>query len=898
MRCVGDVANGAQLDTSTPGPHDFTVAATDTAGNTTTQVVSYTVSLGACVPAFDGITAWLPGDRSTEELVTGTQAIWTGPDAYVDGRVGQGFSVGTGRSISLPFQQAGPFTLQAWVQTPDRLQPESSGILSTGTTNEAATSLQLELDGNGNYQWNVGDRQLAVLIGPATGAFQHLAMTYDGSTIATYLNGQLVETDLWIGSPGLGFHILNVGIDRDGIRSFNGAVDEVEVFGRALSAAEIYQTFLTGAAGFCKDQAPVAIPAASPNPAEATGPGGATVTLDGAQSSDPDSDPLSYTWREGSTALGAGRTLSVPLSIGSHTITLTVDDGRRKSSSSGVTVVVRDTTPPSLSGVPSGMFLEATGSQGATATWSPVAIDIVDNIVDVVCAPASGRMFPVGTTTVSCSSTDAHGNTASATFDIVVRDTTAPTLSGVPANIIAEATSAAGAVVTWPSPVAVDTVDGSLTVTCVTPSGTTFPLGASNVSCSATDIHGNSASAGFIVTVRDTTGPHLTLPTRVIAEATSPLGAAVSFTATATDVVSGAAPVTCAPASGSGFAIGSTSVSCFATDWTGNVATDAFNVVVVDTTAPAVRITSPSPDALLSGSTMDVVLEASDAIGVTAVTVNGVAATMIGGTQQSSTWRATVPILLPVAPGGVVRADARAFDVAGNVGIGSLLVDNDGIPSVMDRSSPEGPDLSDRYSNAFDNGATAGTLARGGWTMRLSNAPSIGGVRAAISGSGTVAKISACVGPAKEVKLDAVGETADVTCDRTTGTITVKAISASPQIELREQLVNGLWQQFNLRTGQSVSVGSPATASAQNVGSVEVYLLRIDDDGRETIVGSYQLDPNASVDVSALQATPGEDRVRFNVLRGNVPVRVGALRRTLKPGQEETLPIRPLQRND
>ena len=61
----------------------------------------------------------------------------------------------------------------------------------------------------------------------------------------------------WAGSPDLGFHVLNVGIDRDGMRPFTGLVDEVQVFNRALSAGEVAQTFQAGASGLC-DSAPAA----------------------------------------------------------------------------------------------------------------------------------------------------------------------------------------------------------------------------------------------------------------------------------------------------------------------------------------------------------------------------------------------------------------------------------------------------------------------------------------------------------------------------------------------------------------------------------------------------------------------------------------------------------------
>jgi hypothetical protein len=79
--------------------------------------------------------------------------------------------------------------------------------------------------------------------------------------------------------------------------------------------------------------------------------------------------------------------------------------------------------------------------------------------------------------------------------------------------------------------------------------------------------------------VTDTTAPVLTLPAPIVA-ATSVSGAIVTYLASAVDLVDGARPVSCTPASGSAFAIGTTSVSCSASDTRGNTATGSFVVTV------------------------------------------------------------------------------------------------------------------------------------------------------------------------------------------------------------------------------------------------------------------------------------------------------------------------------
>ena len=158
---------------------------------------------------------------------------------------------------------------------------------------------------------------------------------------------------------------------------------------------------------------------------------------------------------------------------------------------------------------------------------------------------ASVSAFPVGTTTVECSATDAHGNSATGSFTITVRDTIPPTLH-LPAHVIVEATGPSGALVDFTA-TATDLVDGTDSVTCVPPSGSTFPLGTTVVACSATDAAGNNASGTFRVTVRDTTPPVLTLPADKTVGATGRAGATVTFTATASDLVDGTVAVHCSP---------------------------------------------------------------------------------------------------------------------------------------------------------------------------------------------------------------------------------------------------------------------------------------------------------------------------------------------------------------
>jgi YVTN family beta-propeller protein len=87
----------------------------------------------------------------------------------------------------------------------------------------------------------------------------------------------------------------------------------------------------------------------------------------------------------------------------------------------------------------------------------------------------------------------------SAALAVTVSDTTAPTID-LPDDLAVTATSSSGAAVTY-SATARDEVDGDLAVACTPPSGADFPLGVTAVTCTATDLAGNTGAATFHVSV-------------------------------------------------------------------------------------------------------------------------------------------------------------------------------------------------------------------------------------------------------------------------------------------------------------------------------------------------------------------------------------------------------------
>jgi streptogramin lyase len=89
-------------------------------------------------------------------------------------------------------------------------------------------------------------------------------------------------------------------------------------------------------------------------------------------------------------------------------------------SATSAPALVRDVRAPLLT-LPGTITTDSTSPAGAVVSFATSASDDVDTILTVNCSPASGATFPIGTTTVTCSSTDAAGNTASASFQIAVK---------------------------------------------------------------------------------------------------------------------------------------------------------------------------------------------------------------------------------------------------------------------------------------------------------------------------------------------------------------------------------------------------------------------------------------------------------------------------------------------
>jgi probable HAF family extracellular repeat protein len=393
-----------------------------------------------------------------------------------------------------------------------------------------------------------------------------------------------------------------------------------------------YHAFLGG----IPDTAAPSVACPSDVTAEATSPSGAVVTFAAATATDAvDPAPVVVaTPASGST-----------FSMGTTTVTVTATDASGNVGSCQFAVTVRDTTAPTIT-PPADVVVEATSASGQSVSLGTATASDLFGATASNNAPAT---FGYGTTTVTWTATDAHGLTATATQRVTVRDTTAPTITP-PADVVVEATSASGQSVTLGTATAYD-VFGA-TATNDTPA--TFGLGTTAVTWTATDAHGLTAAATQHVTVRDTTAPSLTCPSNVTMPATSSAGATVTFSSSTSDLVDPAPAVWFVPASGSTFAIGTTTVTCTARDAVGNSSSCTFAVTVeggasesaalADALAALPASGSATTDAAIASAIVDL-----DASADASLWIDGTHATASGGKTVFSKQQSAIKALSKIA---------------------------------------------------------------------------------------------------------------------------------------------------------------------------------------------------------------------------------------------------------
>jgi uncharacterized repeat protein (TIGR01451 family) len=267
--------------------------------------------------------------------------------------------------------------------------------------------------------------------------------------------------------------------------------------------------------------------------------------------------------------------------VNTATVSSTTLDPVSTNNTASVKSTVIDTNSPVITCPADITVSTSPGLCGAVVNFAATATDDEPNLV-LTYSPQPGSFFNKGTTTVTCTATDPNGNSSSCNFHVTVQDTEPPKIT-CPSDITTNADPGVCAAVVKFVVSASDNCSVA-SVVCSPPSGSSFPVGTTLVTCTATDSSGNMSSCSFNVTVRDTQPPQLVCPANIITNAAAgTCGATVTFPAlSAMDNCDGLVNVQFTPPSGSAFLIGTNLVICSATDSAGNKTNCFFLVIVQD----------------------------------------------------------------------------------------------------------------------------------------------------------------------------------------------------------------------------------------------------------------------------------------------------------------------------
>jgi hypothetical protein len=226
-----------------------------------------------CTLAPRSLVSWWPADGNAFDVRSSNNGTLLGHATFASGEVGQAFSFdGTsGTTVNVPkaanLDVGNQVTVDFW------MKGDPSNNLQNCCQGLVATDFYVVEVGPGGIGFSVGNGTGFPEAGPvvvSTNIWHHIAGTYDGSNIKFYVDGVLQATAPQSGSisPMQANSFLSIGSEEGrsvcpscvSSRYFNGLIDEVEIFNRALSQPEIQAIYDAGSAGKCKPTCLVAPP--------------------------------------------------------------------------------------------------------------------------------------------------------------------------------------------------------------------------------------------------------------------------------------------------------------------------------------------------------------------------------------------------------------------------------------------------------------------------------------------------------------------------------------------------------------------------------------------------------------------------------------------------------------
>lgn len=286
--------------------------------------------------------------------------------------------------------------------------------------------------------------------------------------------------------------------------------------------------------------------------------------------------------------------------VGTSTVFCVVTDDMGAIDTCSFQVTVRDRTPPRIICPPDITVDASDDCCDAVVNYDVTVTDDCTTDVHVICTPPSGSTFPIGTTPVVCIATDGSGNTSRCSFTVTVRDTQPPQII-CPWDMIVDACpNCCEAQVDYMT-TATDNCPDGLMIFCTPEPGSIFPLGLTQVTCTAVDKAGNESSCSFFINVCDHQPPTITCPSD-IAVMTSDCAdtARVSLSRpTASDNCTSMPLITRGVRSDNKglddpYPLGTTTITWAAVDEAGNVATCTSRVIVMPGPCVPCTVTCPA----------------------------------------------------------------------------------------------------------------------------------------------------------------------------------------------------------------------------------------------------------------------------------------------------------------
>ena len=209
-----------------------------------------------CTPPPPDMVGWWPGDNTPTDIQGGNDVSFQGAETYGTGEVAEAFSfdgsnyatAGNPAALDITGSEV---TIDAWVNPSVDMTTEA---ILFGKWGDGFIQYVLEWE-SGLLEARVNNGNTTLAFTPPTGTWTHLALVYDGSatpSVKLYVNGDfLAFSSSPTGNINSTTSPFLIGGTSDG-RNFNGLVDEVEVFNRALTVTEIQGIYQAGSFGKCK----------------------------------------------------------------------------------------------------------------------------------------------------------------------------------------------------------------------------------------------------------------------------------------------------------------------------------------------------------------------------------------------------------------------------------------------------------------------------------------------------------------------------------------------------------------------------------------------------------------------------------------------------------------------